>query len=243
MTSAARSALSRSAFSAVEVVAITRAPKTRANCSAKTETPPEPWIRTVSPGVTRRWPVSATQAVTAAQGRVAASSKDRWLGRSTTASSLKTAYSASIPSRLPPSPVGQVVGLDRSAKPARMKATGNPVANFDPSNSFTDRCDLAGAVGQRHYADLRWTATTAFEDHQIAVAERARADPHEGLLRPGPRILARPQYDSVNAAKAFDAIGFHLSFPVMPNRPCLSCRNENAASIMGRFRVPEETCA
>jgi hypothetical protein len=54
----------------VEVVAITRAPKTRANCSANTATPPEPWIRTVSPAVTRRWPVYATQAVTAAQGRV-----------------------------------------------------------------------------------------------------------------------------------------------------------------------------
>jgi len=57
----------------------------------------------VSPAVTRRWPVSTTQAVTAAQGSVAASSKDRWLGTSTTASSLKTAYSASTPSRLAPS--------------------------------------------------------------------------------------------------------------------------------------------
>jgi len=44
-------------------------------------------------------------------------------------------------------PVGQVVWLDRSAKPARMKATGNPIAKFDPSNSFADRCDFAGAVG------------------------------------------------------------------------------------------------
>src|ERR1700680_2367 len=56
ITSEAPSPLSRSAFSAVEVVAITRAPKIRANCSAKTETPPEPWVRTVSPAVTRRWP-------------------------------------------------------------------------------------------------------------------------------------------------------------------------------------------
>src|ERR1700720_1447584 len=59
ITSEAPSTLSRSAFSAVEVVAITRAPKTRANCSAKTATPPEPSIRTVSPALTRRWPVSA----------------------------------------------------------------------------------------------------------------------------------------------------------------------------------------
>jgi hypothetical protein len=110
-------------------------------------------------------------------------------------------------------PVGQVVWLDRSAKPAGMKATSNPIANFDPSNSFADRCDLAGVVAQRHYADLRWTTTTTFEDHQIAVVERARADPHEDLLQPGPRILARPQHDSVNAAEAVDAIGFHLPLP------------------------------
>src|SRR5258708_36263041 len=73
-----RHALSRSAFSAVEVVAIIRAPKTWANCGAKTETPPEPWVRTVSPAVIRRWPVRATQAVTAAHGKVAASSKETW---------------------------------------------------------------------------------------------------------------------------------------------------------------------
>src|SRR6202011_4002135 len=96
-----------------------------------------------------------------------------------------------------------------------MKATGNPIANFDPSNSFADRCDLAGAVRQRHYADLRWTATTAFEDHQIAVVERARADPHEDLLQPRPRILARSPHDTTNAAKAVDVIGFH---PLLPPR-------------------------
>src|SRR5207253_10745762 len=62
-----------------------------------------------------------------------------------------------------------------------MKAPDNPVANFDPSNSFADRRDLAGAVGQRHYANLCWTATTPFEDHQIAVVKRARADPHSML--------------------------------------------------------------
>jgi len=58
-------------------------------------------------------------------------------------------------------PVGQVVGLDRSAKPARMKATGNPVANFDPRNSFADCCDLASAVGQRHHAELGRTAAAS----------------------------------------------------------------------------------
>ena len=63
-------------------------------------------------------------------------------------------------------------------------------------------------------ADLRWTATTAFEDHQIAVVERARADPHEDLLQAGPRILARPQHNAVDAAEAFNVIGFHPLLPV-----------------------------
>jgi len=42
-----------------------------------------------------------------------------------------------------------------------MKATGNPVANFDPSNSFADRGDLAGAA----HTGLRRTAIAASENH------------------------------------------------------------------------------
>ena len=56
------------------MVAITVAPPASASCRAKRETPPVPWTRTVEPG-TRRWEgeeYSAFQAVTAAQGRVAA---------------------------------------------------------------------------------------------------------------------------------------------------------------------------
>jgi len=44
--------------------------------------------------------------------------------------------------------IGQILGLDRSAKPTRMKAAGNPIANFDPRNAFADWRDLARAVGQ-----------------------------------------------------------------------------------------------
>src|SRR6266446_7195235 len=152
MTSEAPSALSLSAFSAVEVVAITRAPKTRANCRAKTETPPEPCVKTVSPAVTRRCPVSATQAVTAAHGNVAASSKERWLGRCTSASSLNTAYSASIPSRLAPSR-SVIIGLDQAAEPPRMEAAGNSVADLDPCDPVADGCNLTRPVGERHDAE------------------------------------------------------------------------------------------
>src|ERR1700746_3973625 len=94
-----------------------------------------------------------------------------------------------------------------------MKATGNPVANFDPSSSFADCCDLASAVGQRHDANFRWATATAREDHQIAIVQRTRADPHEDLLRPGPRILTRSPHDTTNAAEAVDVIGFHFVPP------------------------------
>jgi hypothetical protein len=62
-----------------------------------------------------------------------------------------------------------------------MKATGNSVTDLDPRNPFAHRFDLAGAVGQRHHANLCRTATAAFQDHQIAVVERARAHPHQDL--------------------------------------------------------------
>jgi hypothetical protein len=113
-----------------------------------------------------------------------------------------------------------------------MKATGNPIANFDPRHSFTGRCDLSGAVGQWNDADLRWTATAGFEDHQIAVVERARADPHEELLQPEPRILARPLHDAVNAAEVVDAIGLH-PFPLRWPRNATSLMPDNRRT---RFR-------
>jgi len=43
-------------------------------------------------------------------------------------------------------PVGEIIRFDRSTEPARMKATGNPIADFDPRHFFADCCDLAGAV-------------------------------------------------------------------------------------------------
>jgi hypothetical protein len=59
------------------VVAITRAPNAFANCSANSDTPPEPSVSTVSPERRPRPPVSAFQAVTAAHGKHAASSNER----------------------------------------------------------------------------------------------------------------------------------------------------------------------
>src|SRR5690554_7857939 len=63
-------------------VMITSAPRALANCSPKIETPPVPWHTTTSPARTEPDSASAFQAVSAAHGRVAASSKLRYSGNS-----------------------------------------------------------------------------------------------------------------------------------------------------------------
>jgi hypothetical protein len=50
--SEAPSSPARASFESLLEVAITRAPASRANWSAKSETPPVPWIKTESPGLT-----------------------------------------------------------------------------------------------------------------------------------------------------------------------------------------------
>jgi hypothetical protein len=68
-------------------------------------------------------------------------------------------------------PISKVIRADRAAEPARMKSADDPVANLDARHAVADRRDFAGTIAQRHDAELRRTATTAFEDHQISVIE------------------------------------------------------------------------
>ena len=66
-------------------------------------------------------------------------------------------------------PVCQIVGLDRPSKPARVKATGDSIANLDPRDTLPDRSHFTSTVGKRYHTKLGRAATAAFEDHQIAV--------------------------------------------------------------------------
>jgi len=50
-------------------------------------------------------------------------------------------------------PVGQVVGAQRSAEPARMEDADDPVAQLDPRYPIAHGSDLAGAIGKRHDAE------------------------------------------------------------------------------------------
>src|SRR5271155_310378 len=117
-----------------------------------------------------------------------------------------------------------------------MKAAGNPVTNLDPRNPFAERFDLAGTVGQRHHADLRRTATAAFQNHQIPVVQRACAHPHQDFLPPGPRAFARSELDSVDAAEALDVIGLHFLLPDVfseAGHRTITCRYCPPATVNG----------
>ena len=66
----------RSSLASLDEVAMTVAPAILANCRAKIDTPPVPWINTLSPGLSLPSAISARQAVRPAVVRVDASA---WL--------------------------------------------------------------------------------------------------------------------------------------------------------------------
>ena len=80
VVSLAPSARLRASFSSLLEVRKTVAPCILAKASAKTETPPVPRIAIVSPALMRAASTTASHAVSAAQGKVAASSKLRCAG-------------------------------------------------------------------------------------------------------------------------------------------------------------------
>ena len=94
--------LARSSFSSLDEVMIALAPAARASCRPKTDTPPVPSSSAVSPARRAVASKRPCQAVSAAQGRVAASSKERCSGNLMTPSPSSTTYSLSTPSAVPP---------------------------------------------------------------------------------------------------------------------------------------------
>src|SRR5258705_5303119 len=135
---------SRWPFRALDVVAITRAPRSLASCSAKSETPPEPCVRTVSPA---RTPRSADQAVTAAHGSEAASSKLRFSGAIESASASTTLYSVSQPSRSEP----YVSGLGVRGPPYQVArnllTTRSPTFNVETPGPTASTSPAASEMG------------------------------------------------------------------------------------------------
>jgi hypothetical protein len=108
--------------------------------------------------------------------------------------------------------------------PAMLNSVANLVLTRVTSSPMAATSPAPSESGMN--AELGRTAAATFEDHQIAVVERARAHSHQDLFRPGPGILARSQHDPVNAAEAVDAIARHLFLlPIVHGVgfiPCLS---------------------
>jgi len=75
-----------------------------------------------------------------------------------------------MPSRLA-EPILQVIRLDPTAKPARMEAGNDPVADREPADADAEPDDLTGAIAERHDPKPSRAAAAAFEHHQIAIVE------------------------------------------------------------------------
>ena len=95
--------MSLSALASLDVVATTGAPSLFANCTANSETPPVPCVRTTEPGLTAPCSTTAVHAVSAAQGNVAAVSVETDGGRGASADSAIVIASRRTPSPGPPS--------------------------------------------------------------------------------------------------------------------------------------------
>src|SRR5262249_22229571 len=189
MTSSAPTAFSFSAFSSLEVVAIARAPQAFANCSANSETLPEPSVRTVSPALSRRAPISAFQAVTPAQGSVAASSYVKWSGIRTSASSLRTMNSVIIPSSDPPS----WGAYSQSMRPAIQRRNIDSVADSYTSYSRADLDYLPSAIGAHHDVWLDGQRIRASEDQQLPGIQRIRTNLEQHFVRTWRRLFVLPK--------------------------------------------------
>src|ERR1700687_1672434 len=184
---AAPSGFSRSPFCALDVVAITRAPRSLASCSANNDTPPEPCVSTVSPA---RTPASADQAVTAAHGSVAASSKVRPGGANESASARPTLYSVSQPSRSdpyvswlgvrgPPYQVGRNRLTTRS--PTFNVETPGPTSSTSPGAS-----EMATAPGGRGNGDVPERMARSGKLSALAFT-RTKTSPADGTGRASSR--------------------------------------------------------
>ena len=87
-------------------------------------------------------------------------------------------------------PVRQVIRLDRPAKPARVKAGNDPVADHEPVRASAEPDDFAGAVAERHDPEPGRAPAAAFEHHQVAIIERRRTHPDQDFPGSGLRIVA-----------------------------------------------------
>jgi hypothetical protein len=97
--------------------------------------------------------------------------------------------------------------LNKSAKPARMKRPCNSVPNLTRVIWSPTAATSPAAAEKRHGAELDRTATAAFEDHQIAVIERACAHP----LAPTAAVIHSVEFAVQLSRQPIVGLAFRLS--------------------------------
>ena len=125
---------------------------------------------------------SACQAVTAAQGSVAPSSKLRPAGSIDDAVLFQHGQLGQHAVDRAAHRRGLRRLVDGAAEPFLHEAAGDPVADLDAADAGPDRDHFAGAVRQRDQVGLgRGAGVLRLDREQVAVVERRGAHPHQHL--------------------------------------------------------------
>ena len=166
---------------------MTLAPASLANWRAKIETPPVPWVRTVSPGLIDPPKTSAVP------GRDRRAGEGR---RFLEAEVLGNAYQALLGQHdlLGQHAVdvaakrGAGLGLvELSADPGRHEAGSDALSGLEPRDPRAGHGHLARAVGEGNQRQPQLGIVNAPRDHQVTVVQRGRPDADEHFSGAGRR--------------------------------------------------------
>ena len=160
------------------------APAALASCTANIDTPPVPWVSTTSPGLIWASTISARQAVSAAQGRVAAWVSDQPLGRRVKALAGMATYSAAKPSTWSP---GTPISRSSCGRPAtqpgkNVDSTWSPSLKAVTPSPTPTTSPAPSDIGTRPSAVLIMPETTA-KSWKFSELARTRT-----RISPGPAI-------------------------------------------------------
>ena len=144
-----------------------------------------PWMRTVSPDFTRAAVTTAFQAVTPAQGRVAASSKLRWLGELYDAILVEHDLLRERAVDVAAEGAFELFRGGIAVQPVLEKGAGDAIADRDLRYSFANSGDDSGAVRTGDAVGLELRIVEAFDHHQVAVVERDSVDVDDDLAGTG----------------------------------------------------------
>ena len=180
---------------------MTRAPRSRAICNPKMATPPVPCTSTVSPAFTRPSVTSARQAVTAAQGSVAASSNERCVpGDAEAAAALGQGPKlGQHPIHRSAQRRGELLAGGLAREPAGCEDARHTIAGFQVAHCHADCHHLAGSVRAGNQRQFLAGVVFAQDHFQIPGIERDRLDPDQNFARFGLRVGQLDELEVIEA--------------------------------------------